>query len=128
LNYISKPVYLHIGVFVDQVIQKIKETHVLPIEARPFDKDCSIINCHNGLVNLNSLELIPHSKECLNMMITDADYIPLPPIMPDAANQYFDLIKWCYGNDEDLTSSIHNIIASFLVKEKKPAPCCFLWR
>jgi hypothetical protein len=106
-------------VFVDQVIRKIKETNVLPIEARPFDKDYSIINCHNGLINLNTLEKIPHSKESLNMMIADANYITLPQTIPDVANQYFNLLKWCCGNDENLAASIHNIIASIFVNEKE---------
>jgi len=107
------------GVFVDQVIRKIKETNVLPIEARPFDKDYSMLNCQNGLINLNTLEIIPHSKEILNLMITNANYMTLPQTIPDATNQFFTLIKWCCENNENLAASIHNIIASFLVKEKE---------
>ena len=106
-------------VFVDQVIGKIKETNILPIASWPFDKNNSMINCHNGMINLNTLEIILHSKEFLNVMITDANYEILPQTIPNAANQFFTLVKWCCENNENLAASIHNIIASFLVKEKE---------
>jgi P4 family phage/plasmid primase-like protien len=41
-----------------------------------FDKDPYMLNCQNGLLNLKTLELIPHSTDNYVMKITNCNYDP----------------------------------------------------
>ncbi|WP_328448951.1 DNA primase family protein [Amycolatopsis sp. NBC_00438] len=49
---------------------------LLLADAADFDVDPDVLNCRNGLLNLETLELTPHDPSMMVTKCTDVDYVP----------------------------------------------------
>jgi putative DNA primase/helicase len=61
---------------LDAMIGLAESEGTIAKHASDFDTDACLFNCQNGVVNLKTGELLPHSRDCLMMNISPVAYSP----------------------------------------------------
>lgn len=84
-----------------------------------LDKDTALFNCQNGVLNLDSMEFLPHKPEYMLSKISGCEY------RPEAGQQAFtDFLKQVLQDDEEKIRFLQTFTGYIL--RGKPEQECFL--
>ena len=90
-----------------------------PIEITRFDAIPSLLNCHNGVINLKTAELLPHNPEFMLSRIIETAY------SPEAVCPLWDKAIQDILVDEELINFIHTA-AGYSITGETTEQCFFL--
>lgn len=67
-----------------------------------FDADPTLINCKNGVLNLETLELLPHAQDQLHLKQVNASYDA-----PASCDRWLSFLSDIFNGDTDLINYVH---------------------
>lgn len=107
----------------EAMIKECQHLHDIPAAPVDFDKDTDMLNCLNGIVNLQTGELLPHDRERMMSKIVSCDY-DVDHGKPEKWLKFLDDITAC---DKDLQEYIQRCVGYSLTGSGREQCVYFLY-